>query len=65
MIDIGDRIYATGTINFTNHELDRIDPGTEGTVARLTGDDCCDLEIEWDSGYLTAADSGSVALVPA
>lgn len=66
MIDKGDRVYATETIDFTeNAELEHIVAGTEGTVTELTGDDCCDLAVEWDSGHLTGVDSGSVALVPA
>lgn len=66
MIDIRDRIYATEVINFTSHELDRIAVGHEGTVTEVRKDaECCELMVEWDSGYLTAADSGSVALVPA
>jgi hypothetical protein len=65
-IDIGDRIYATETLNFVEgNEPERIVAGTEGTVIKVWPEDttCCDLTVEWDSGYLTAADSTSVALV--
>lgn len=61
----GDRIYATETINFVqDSEIERIVAGTEGTVERLTGFDDVDLIVEWDSGYVTGVNSGSVALIP-
>lgn len=68
MIDMGDRIYATEMINFTDgyDSAECIVAGTEGTVAEVRKDvECCELLVEWDSGYLTAADASSVALVPA
>jgi hypothetical protein len=62
----GDRVYATEMINFQEAgEVERIVPGAEGSVERLTGDDAHDLIIEWDSGYVTGVNSGSVALAPA
>lgn len=61
----GDRIYATETINFVEDgDIERIVAGTEGTVERLTGLDDVDLIVEWDSGYVTGVNSGSVALIP-
>lgn len=63
-IATGDRIYATETINFVeDSEIERIVAGTEGTVERLTGLDDVDLIVEWDSGYVTGVNSGSVAMI--
>lgn len=59
----GDRIYATEALTFDGEDMLYVPAGREGTVVRLTGDDAHDLEIEWDSGYMTGVNSGSVALV--
>lgn len=66
MIDTGDRIYATEEMIFGEYaQVGVIAAGTEGTVSEIRRDaECCELTVEWDSGYLAAADSGSVALVP-
>lgn len=54
------RIYTTDTIDLGD---DMIPAGTEGTVAAFTGHDGFDLLIEFDAGFLTAINSGDVALV--
>lgn len=62
----GDRIYATESIDHDAAPTDTGGPipaGSEGTVAGLTGSDAADLLIEWDAGFTSAVDGGSVALV--
>lgn len=55
----GDRVYATEDIDLLD---DVIPAGMEGTVFGLGA--CVDLLIDWDNGYATGADNGSVALCP-
>lgn len=59
-----DRVYATERIDFVGEDFIFVPAGREGTVERLTQLDDVDLIIEWDSGYVTGVNSGSVALVP-
>src|SRR5690349_1683652 len=66
-IDIGDRVYATEKIDYSVTDPDgwRVDPGDEGVVIEITGDDGLDLGVEWDAGFVGQVNSGSVALAPA
>ncbi len=66
----GDRVYATDVITYgevTDPALNDgvIERGDEGVVAEVIDAECCELLIEWDRGFVGAADSSSVALVPA
>lgn len=60
-IATGDRIYATEAIKLSNGET--VAAGAEGVVADVIDDIACDLLIEWDAGFMSGADSGSVALI--
>lgn len=56
----GTRIYATETIDLLD---DSIPAGTEGVVFALARSDAADLLVEWDNGYATGVNSGSVAVI--
>lgn len=69
MIDTGDRVYAAETISYaevTDPKLNDgvIEAGGEGTVAEVIDAECCNVLVEWDAGFLGAAEASSIAVVP-